>query len=88
MRQLDGTTGYSVVSTTTYEYDAFGDQTKTTFADGTFITAAYDGFGRKKSETNQLGLTRTQPEDLFYGCRHLCCSPPRVRAKHRAGALR
>jgi YD repeat-containing protein len=53
--QIDG----SQVQTTTFEYDAFGNQTKTIFADGTFTRAAYDDLGRKVSETNQMALTRT-----------------------------
>jgi RHS repeat-associated protein len=44
---------------TAYAYDELGNLTKTTFADGTFITAVYDDFGRKLSETNQLNQTRT-----------------------------
>ncbi len=49
----------SDVQVTTFEYDAHGNQTKTIFADQSFITAQYDEQGRKISETNQLGLTRT-----------------------------
>ena len=44
---------------TTYEYDERGNVVKTTFADDTFITATYDNFGRKVTETNQLGQTRS-----------------------------
>ena len=43
---------------TTFEYDAFGNQTKTIFADQSFITAEYDDHGRKVAETNQMGLAR------------------------------
>jgi RHS repeat-associated protein/uncharacterized repeat protein (TIGR01451 family) len=39
------------VRETTFEYDAFGNLTKTTFADGAFTTSGYDDFGRKITES-------------------------------------
>ncbi|TWT35026.1 tRNA(Glu)-specific nuclease WapA precursor [Thalassoglobus neptunius] len=48
----------SQVRETTYEFNEVGQVSKTIFADGSFITTEYDDFGRKISETNQLGLTR------------------------------
>ena len=44
---------------TKHRYDEGGNLIKTEFADGTFVEATYDSLGRKKSETNQIGLTRT-----------------------------
>src|SRR5262249_15036783 len=38
--------------TTKYEYDLAGELTKTTFADGTFTTRAYDAVGRPASATD------------------------------------
>ncbi|MEX0727342.1 MAG: RHS repeat-associated core domain-containing protein, partial [Planctomycetaceae bacterium] len=49
----------SAVRETSYEYDIYGQVVKTTFADGNFISMAYDDVGRTVAETNQLGLTRT-----------------------------
>jgi RHS repeat-associated protein len=39
------------VRETTFEYDAFGNLTKTLFADGSFTTLEYDDFGRKITES-------------------------------------
>src|SRR5207244_8364996 len=44
---------------TRYDYDVFGNITKTTFADNSFVTAGYDNLGRETSETDQLGKSRT-----------------------------
>ena len=56
----DGTTliDDSDAQVTTFECDAIGNQTKTIFADQSFITAEYDDHWRKVAETNQMGLTR------------------------------
>jgi RHS repeat-associated protein len=60
IRQYDnGTIDASRVEETIFAYDENGNVTKTTFADGTFVTATYDDLGRKTSDTNQLGLTRS-----------------------------
>ena len=50
--------GNGQTRTTRYEYDSFGNVIKTTFPDGTFITAEYNDEGQKIAETNQLGQTR------------------------------
>ena len=47
------------VRETSFEYDVRGNVVRTTFADGTFVTATYDDLGRKATETNQLGHTRS-----------------------------
>jgi YD repeat-containing protein len=49
----------AAAQTTTFAYDERGNRTKTIFPDGSLITAEYDKLNRKRSETNQLGLTRT-----------------------------
>ncbi len=54
-----GAKDYSNVQTTTHTYDARGNLIKTTYADSSFIEMTYDERGRKLTETNQLGLTRT-----------------------------
>jgi YD repeat-containing protein len=48
----------SDVQVTTFEYDAHGNVVKTIFPDHTFITAQYDGQGRKTAETDPMGRTR------------------------------
>ncbi|HEX6985901.1 MAG TPA: hypothetical protein VF170_11015 [Planctomycetaceae bacterium] len=59
LRQLaDGTVDRAGARETSYEYDESNRVTKTTFADGTSVSATYDEFGRKASETNQLDLVR------------------------------
>ena len=50
--------GNGQTKTTRYEYDSFGNVIKTTFPDGTFITAEYNDESQKISEMNQLGQTR------------------------------
>ena len=60
----DGTTDQSDVRETAYQYDVRGNAVRTTFADGTFVTATYDDLGRKSTETNQLGHTRSFEYDV------------------------
>jgi YD repeat-containing protein len=67
----DGTIDRSQARETRYDYDASDNVVRTTYADGTFTTATYDDLGRKSSETNQLGLTRT-----FQYCEHACETDP------------
>ena len=55
----DGTIDRSGARSVSYEYNIRGNVIKTTYADGTFITATYDDLGRKATETNQLGHTRS-----------------------------
>jgi RHS repeat-associated protein len=60
IRQLpNGTIDASQVRVTQYGYDAFNNLTTTTFPDQTTITATFDAFGRKNSETDQFGQTKT-----------------------------
>ncbi len=56
---VNGTIDATDVQTTTYEYDSRGNLVKTTYADATIIQMTYDDRGRKLTETNQMGLTRT-----------------------------
>ena len=47
----------SNAQTTSYEYDAYGRCTKTIYADGSFVATAYDVYGRRIAETDQLAST-------------------------------
>jgi len=62
-----GTTDYSSARTTSYNYDANGNLLQTTLPDpdgsGPLVSpttsSTYDALGRKTSDTNQMGQTRT-----------------------------
>jgi RHS repeat-associated protein len=60
----DGTIDRSQAQELKYVYDAYGNVTKTIFADGTEISAVYNEQGQKISETNQLGQTRRFEYDI------------------------
>ena len=49
-----GTPADDVPQTTSYVYDAQGNTTVTTYADGSFTEAAYNGLGQKIGDTGQL----------------------------------
>ena len=55
----DDTIDASAAQETTHEFDSRGNLIRTTYADNSFIEMTYDDRGRKLSETNQMGLTRT-----------------------------
>ncbi len=44
---------------TKFEFDQFGRNVKTVYADNSIVTATYDSKGNKLTETNQVGQTRT-----------------------------
>jgi YD repeat-containing protein len=51
--------------TNQYVLDGDGKTLKTIFADGSFTVSGYDNQGRRKTSTDQMGLTTTYQYDIF-----------------------
>tara|TARA_E500000305_G_scaffold36763_3_gene28012 strand:+ start:86 stop:17857 length:17772 start_codon:yes stop_codon:yes gene_type:complete len=59
----DGTIDRSGELVTSYEYDEFGNRTKTIYHDGSFSTQLYDALGHLVSETDAMGQTKSYEYD-------------------------
>ena len=60
-----GENGANKVLTETYQYDAYGNVTRTVYPDGTFVEMEYDVVGNRTAMTDSSGRRTTFEYDVF-----------------------